>query len=101
VGVDLSGNGEYFRWTNTGWQAVIDLALSAGWEPTGTGPPRNTLKADWDGFYFGNHGQRVYARDAKNLADALERALMKTPVSERKELKDFIRFCRLGSFRLY
>ena len=51
-----------------------------GWVPMGTGPPRGTLKAQWlHGLYYGNDGQRVYARDAAALADALERALAATP----------------------
>lgn len=41
--------------------------------PTGAGPPRGVLKADWPGNYDGNEGQRVDARDAKCLAEALKR----------------------------
>jgi len=117
MGMDLSGAGGYFRWTISGWHKVLELAEAHGWEPTGTGPPRGTLAADWVGTYYSNDGQLFYARDAKKLADALEVALREmspetdvdsppenTEVSEGDEydqvLKKFIHFCRQGSFRL-
>ena len=70
--MDLDGAGGYFRWTVSGWREVRERAQAAGWEPTGTGPPRGMLKADWRGPYHSNDGRRVYARDARQLADALE-----------------------------
>ena len=99
MGMDLSGAGGYFRWTNTGWGKVLELASANGWEPIGTGPPKGTLKDDWTGGYFGNDSQRVYARDGKRLADALESHLLKSPEDEI-ELREFIEFCRAGSFRI-
>jgi len=53
-----------------------------GWEPTGTGPPRGMLKADCSGIYHGNDGQLFYARDAS------------------ESIRQFIKFCRKGSFRI-
>ncbi len=77
--MDLSGAGGYFRWTNSGWSDILVLGEEFGWVPTGTGPPRGVLKSDWvGGPYHGNGGQRFYARDARSLADALERALAAT-----------------------
>lgn len=101
MGMDLSGAGGYFRWTNLGWRDVLALAESNGWEPTATGPPRGILKAAWSGTYFSNDGQRVYARDARQLADALERAIAACPVEDNEALREFIAFCRAGSFRLH
>ena len=76
MGMDLSGAGGYFRWTNSGWCDILELGQEFGWVPTGSGPPRGELKSSWgDGPYHGNDGQRFYARDARALADALERAL--------------------------
>jgi hypothetical protein len=83
MGMDLSGAGGYFRWSNSGWADILELGQAHGWVPAGTGPPRGELKADWgDGPYFGNGGQRFYARDAQALADALERALAAPPADE-------------------
>lgn len=76
---------------------------------------------DWDGDYSCNAGQRVTEEDACNMADALEKALenddifvdceqcivgklTKTPfmIDHRKAfIKDFIDFCRLGSFQIF
>ncbi len=99
MGMDLSGTGGYFRWTNSGWRKVLDLALANGWEPTDTGPPKGILKVNWTGGYFGNDRQLVYARDANRLADALENHLATSPKDE-SELREFIEFCRAGSFRI-
>jgi hypothetical protein len=76
VGMDLNGAGGYFRWTNSEWGDVLALGEAFGWVPMGFGPPCGVLKADWQGgSYVGNDGQRFYARDARALADALERAV--------------------------
>jgi len=140
VGMDLNGAGGYFRWTNSEWGDVLALGKAFGWVPMGPGPPRGVLKADWQGgSYFGNDGQRFYARDARALADALERAVAsisegRSPVRTRvaratdyleaklmnkkvprrgrvavrkfgpEELsliREFTKFCRAGSFRIY
>ncbi len=118
MGMDLDGAGGYFRWTNTGWQRVTDLAEEFGWVPSRTGPPRGILKAEWhgDGLYWSNDGQRFYARDAVRFADALGRALASIPErpppkrgklkgrhfspEEVASLREFVAYCRAGSFRL-
>ena len=99
MGMDLSGAGGYFRWTNSGWRETLELAEQYGWQPIGTGAPRGTLKAEWSGSYFSNDGQLFYARDAQKMADALERALEGTE-NEDEAIREFIKFCREGSFRL-
>ena len=44
MGMDLHGKQGYFRWTNSAWQEVLDLALRHGWEPEGTRPGRDTVR---------------------------------------------------------
>ena len=114
MGMDLSGAGGYFRGTATGWSRLLELAQQHGWQPTHTGPPRGTLKADWSGTDHSNDGQRFYARDARRLAAALEQALNATPTQKLKKdqstwlftpegkdaIREFITFCRAGSFRM-
>lgn len=118
MGMDLSGAGGYFRWSGGAWSQILNLGLQHGWEPTGTGPPRGMRKAECEGIYHGNDGQLFYARDAKGLADALERALVDTsrnkPSKKKRidqrdwlsspdateSIRQFIKFCRKGSFRI-
>jgi hypothetical protein len=64
------------------------------------------LKADWcDGSYDGNEGQRVYARDGRALADALERALDAITEHQPKKRKraaqstDYLEAAMLGGRR--
>ena len=119
MGMDLSGAGGYFRWSASGWRQILDLGRQHGWKPTGTGPARGTHKADCVGLYDGNDGQLFYARDARKLADALEQALAETsrrqPSKNKriddaawlsaprgtKAIRQFIKFCRKGSFRIH
>jgi hypothetical protein len=117
MGMDLSGAGGYFRWTNQGWDWILGLAQEYGWKPSGTGAPPRMRKADWSGAYWSNEGQLLYARDAAAIADALERALASIPKrvtpkkgqikqrhfvpDEWKSIRQFIKFCRAGSFRIY
>lgn len=118
MGMDLSGAGGYFRWSAGGWSQILNLGLQHGWEPTGTGPPRGMRKADCEGIYHGNDGQLFYARDARKLADSLEQALAEMsagkPLKKKridqadwlsspettKHIRQFIKFCRKGSFRI-
>jgi hypothetical protein len=110
--MDLDGAGGYFRWTLSGWDQVLGLAEGFGWEPGGTGPPRGVRKSEWGGGYYSNNGQRFYAKDARRLADALERALAAPPeqrarwsdwltAEQTAALRAFVEFCRAGSFRLW
>jgi hypothetical protein len=90
--MDLCGRGGYFRFSNTSWCKVLELADRYGWKPAGTEPGRwvdpSTGKLDkqlspdpeeWDGSYFGNSFQWVTDEDAARIADALERALDDIP----------------------
>ena len=98
MGMDLSGKGGYFRFSNYGWRAALELAHEHGWEPAGTELPDITvyapdgvtvdevatraerkLYATWDRGYFWNENQVVSDEDAANIADALERALDDVP----------------------
>jgi hypothetical protein len=98
MGMNLSGKGGYFRFSNNAWHAALQLAREHGWEPAGTEVPEVTAHApdgttvdeeatrmerqtygDWDGDYFYNDGQIVTDEDARNIADALERALELVP----------------------
>jgi hypothetical protein len=98
MGMDLSGKGGYFRFSIHRWRAALGLAHEHGWEPAGTKPPEFTVYApdgvtvdevrtrverqryaDWDGDYFYNDGRLVTDEDARNIADALERALDLVP----------------------
>ena len=76
-------------------------------------------KADCEGIYHGNDGQLFYARDARKLADSLEQALAEMsgwkPLKKMgtdqadwlsspgtaKNIRQFIKFCRKGSFRIH
>ncbi len=153
MGMDLYRGKDYFRCNTLAWHALLEAAMTYGWEPMGTGPCRGYLKKDWDGScaYWGNDGQLFYARDAKNLATALE-IFLTTPEApqlrrtkrqrevlsagrgvarfvqslvntfskptrkskanqrnapqrltddQRKYIKQFISYCRKGSFRIY
>ena len=139
MGMDLSGRGGYFRWTTSSWFDLLEIAIDFDWEPLGTGPPRGTLKADWEhGSYVVNQGQLFYARDALAFANCLEQAVeafsagkvkKRTPagraftrltsmpssgknkktrstpppvnVAALDAIREFIVFCRMGSFRIY
>jgi hypothetical protein len=98
MGMDLSGKGGYFRFSNDAWYAALELAHEHGWEPAGTKPPEIAVYApdgttvdeevprverqayeDWDGDYFYNDDRLVTDEDARNIADALERALDLVP----------------------
>ena len=116
MGMDLIGPNRWFYWNISSWQTILDVGIRHGWVPMGTGARHHTLKHDWQGSYFGNGGQIVYAKDSRNLADALEAFLAKKPSKKilkegtddwifsregRKAIREFIAFCRKGNFRIY
>ena len=96
TGKDESKDQVFNVWS---WKSLLTLALHFGWEPKGTvmtdwkdnktGEITPLLCYDenkyrdgtwviddnWNGTYFGNDWQEIAADDAKNLADALGRAL--------------------------
>ena len=86
MGMDLSGAGGRFRFTGEQWIAVLRLGCQYGWEAAGTEAPElpdengEMVVCDgWEGSYGFNDFQTVTADDAKNLADAIERALPDVP----------------------
>ena len=38
MGMDLEGKAGYFRFSNTSWRKVLELAYGYGWKPAGTEP---------------------------------------------------------------
>ena len=72
-----------------GWLRALTVAVAHGWEPMGTSPPRdepNWKSRSWD--YAGNENQLVWARDARKLAAALERAIEGPPLSRKEQLSN-------------
>jgi hypothetical protein len=66
------------------WAQCLDLAEKHGWIPCGTLPPDELKDYPWNGSYYGNNGQWVTAADARQMADALERAIkfLPDPIAE-------------------
>jgi hypothetical protein len=107
------------------WHKILELAQKFGWKPKGTSSNR-IMKSfagnwdNWDGNYFSFANQLVDEDDAKNLADALKRAIKDIPnvrpnISTdkmsllelwsgrkfKKHLRKFITFCEEGIFIIY
>src|SRR5690349_89103 len=98
------------------WAKALELAKLYGWEPMGTRLPCQDV--GWLGAYLTNDGQTVIAGDAYMLALAVEKAMIEESLQdglldiigvnpleyfagdEKYDLTQFIRFCRLGSFRI-
>ena len=83
MGMDFSGAGGAFSMHCGSWCKALQLARQYGWQPAGTvapdyGPEYPPL-TDWNGEYVSNSYQEVTDSDAKNLADALDRALADVP----------------------
>jgi hypothetical protein len=94
MGYDLTNDeGDYFRFNISGWSPMLALAEKYGWKPGKTLHERDKR---WNGTYYSNDGQRVTAKDAVAIADALEKALpnlgdkMRSPytISFRNEMPD-------------
>jgi hypothetical protein len=130
MGMDLSGAGGYFRFANYSWSKVLRLGVMFGWEPAGTeanvdfvlcckyGIPEaegggftgtqeerdlfaEEVRREWDGGYCSNDYQIITAEDARNLADALERALPDVPDREAVAHKLQRRECLPGELEKY
>jgi hypothetical protein len=112
------------KFNKESWTKVLSLGLFYRWQPRGTRVPSMTEihgfhDEYWDGTYLTNDGQIVIAEDALSLAIALEKSLDDIPDFNlnfypldinkitpfeyfagdgKRQLTDFIRFCRLGSF---
>jgi hypothetical protein len=86
TGVDVWGACGDFGFSERCWRLVLALGRHYGWRPEGTLPPDPDWfedwcgdDASWDGRYYPPEGQRMTARDARALADALDRAVMDLP----------------------
>jgi hypothetical protein len=112
------------KFNRESWVKLLSLGLFYGWRPMGTRVPSITelhglIDDYWDGTYLTNDGQIVVREDALLLGIALERSLDDIPDfnleyypldlnqinpfeffagEEKQRLKEFIKFCRLGSF---
>lgn len=102
------------------WHVILRLGRQFGWAPAGTRPPRGVRVGKWDaGDYTTRVGQQVTAEDASALATALDKALAAIPKGDaakskkgasrelafftgyaRRDLGDFIKYCRRGAFRI-
>jgi hypothetical protein len=93
--MDLSGAGGDFRIGNAGLRYLLELAWRhGGWEPMGVLYPdaEGEYGGEPDMGYFTNDYQLVCAEDARNLADALGRALPDVPFHEAAEPKRTSRY---------
>ena len=112
------------KFSRESWLKVLSLAMFYGWQPMGTRVPSITeshgLSTEvWDGTYLTNDGQIVVTEDALRLRVALQKSLDDIPDfnleayasdlskitpfeyfagDEKRQLVEFIGFCRLGSF---
>jgi hypothetical protein len=112
------------KFSRESWLKVLSLAMFYGWQPLGTRVPSITeshglITEVWDGTYLTNDGQIVVAEDALRLRVALQKSLDDIPDfnlevyasdlskitpfeyfagHEKRQLVEFIDFCRLGSF---
>ena len=71
-------------WVNSfDWGQMLRLAQLYGWQPAGTVINEEDLNdfpnGEWGGGYQTNDWQRVTADDARNMTEALERALNDLP----------------------
>ena len=88
------------------WHLALELARDRGWDFAGTRPPKgwrggavppwgltgwpDLARSEpdvWDGNYVTGMGQRVTDRDARALADALDRALDDVPAHDARKHK--------------
>jgi len=73
------GRDDFFDVPYAAWDDILELAERYGWNPTRTGPPRRIKAVEWCGSYYSSDGQRVYARDAAEIAAALSLFLAGEP----------------------
>jgi hypothetical protein len=92
MGMDLHGPGGRFHFSIFGWAKAMQLGVLYGWEPMGTQASCRSRESDsqggefeedsedaWGGCYDTNDFQTVVEEDARNWADALERAMDDIP----------------------
>jgi hypothetical protein len=82
MGIILEGAGGDIWASVFEWGQLLRLAQSNGWVPAGT--VLDEPNVGWSGGYQTNDWQRVTADDARNLADALSRALHDLPADDKR-----------------
>jgi hypothetical protein len=82
MGIILEGAGGDIWASIFEWGQLLRLGQSYGWVPAGT--VLDEPNVDWNGGYQTNDWQRVTADDARNLADALSRALPDLPADDKR-----------------
>ena len=114
---ELRGSGGYYRFLYHVWPEVLRLADKYGWKPAGTcelAPDGEHVYLDEKHSYMTNDGFVVMKTDARNLAAALSKAVRDSASRPRARklagriedvggadgLREFIRFCRAGAFRI-
>ena len=107
-----SKSGEVYKCGHFEYELIICTAKQHGWVPMGTqysverqflfGLPKYCdfgVCEHWPGIYLSTCEQKVRKKDARNMARALEEALVHMKVEEYAILfRDFIKFLRLGSY---
>ena len=81
MGIILKGAGGDIWASVFEWGQLLRLAQLYGWVPAGT--VLDEPNVSWNGGYQTNDWQRVTADDARNLADALSRALHDLPAEDK------------------
>ncbi|PZV04922.1 MAG: hypothetical protein DCF22_25085 [Leptolyngbya sp.] len=91
MAMDLEGVGGDFGLNVFSWGHMLCLARLYGWQPAGTVIDEADLQdfpnGKWNGGYQSNDGQKVTTEDARNMADALEKALADIPDHDALEYK--------------
>ena len=127
MNVNMLSSRGWFTWPRETWRQVLMLAWHFGWQPIGTRCPDGVFDEEWDGDYLRPTEQVLTTDDGRQLANALERALASSREvwrngkveasppsverdqcellnlssnSTRKNLADFILFCRAGEFEI-
>lgn len=122
---DLTNTKSDFFFSVMEWHKILELAQKYGWKPKGTSSNR-IMKSfagnwdNWDGNYFSFDNQLVDEDDAKNLGEALRKALKDIPNVRpnktlekmsllelwsgrrfKKHLRNFIKFCEEDIFIIH
>src|ERR1041385_6346576 len=100
--------GDSVCFSTLGWQELLTCATRYGWKPSGTTAPAETWNIDyppsertpWDGNYSIPAGQLVGSKDATELAEAVERALVSEAdwQTDGATLRRFTIFCQQRGF---
>jgi hypothetical protein len=74
VGMDLHGPQGYWSCNWRAWRFLLNAAQEFGWQPRGTLPPHD-CEGEWKGGYYSNDWQEVTPEDARELGEALQKAI--------------------------